>query len=565
MKFFSVLLLFSHIIIAQKKYPKDYFCPPLSIPMQLSGNFGELRPNHFHAGFDFKTQQKEGLNVYCIGDGFISRIKIATGGNGKTLYITHPNGYTSVYAHLQKMNDSIENFIKKKQYEAQSFEIELFLKPNEIKVYREQIIAFSGNTGASEGPHLHFEIRDSKTEKIINPLLFGFDIYFKDALKPQIGSVYVYPLNDFSAVNQSKQPLLLNLSLLKDGTFLAEKVIANGKIGFGIETSDFDNTSLNKNGTYKINSFLNGKFSFGFQFDSYSFDEMRYINALIDFARYKKTGQRVQKLFMKMPYDLSLIKADENNGVVDVKPNISYNYTIEVADFYQNKQIINIPIESDLKNPIVNPENIVANYNVRANRDSNFVKDNASVFFPAGCFYEDFLMQFEVKGKAVFIHNESVPAHKSFTIAIKDSTFTEAQKSKVFIANYINGDINHNATYRKDNVFSAKAKILGKYELVLDTIAPTIKPLMNLENKNLSSQKSIAFEIDDASSGIKTYNGFLNDKWILLEYDYKTKKIVHQFSDGIVAEGMNNLKIVVTDHMGNQAVYNNPFTWNKTP
>ncbi len=565
MKFLSVLLLFSQIIMAQKNYPKDYFCPPLSIPMQLSGNFGELRPNHFHAGFDFKTQQKEGLNVYCIGDGFISRIKIATGGNGKTLYITHPNGYTSVYAHLQKMTDSIENFIKKKQYEAQSFEIELFLKPNEIKVSREQIIAFSGNTGASEGPHLHFEIRDSKTEKIINPLLFGFDMYFKDVLKPQIGGVYVYPVNDFSVVNQSKQPLLLNLSVLKDGTFLAEKIIANGKIGFGIETSDFDNTSLNKNGTYKINSFLNGKFSFGYQLDSYSFDEMRYINALIDYARYKKTGQRVQKLFMKTPYDLSLIKADENNGVVDVKPNISYNYTIEVADFYQNKQTINIPIEFDLKNPIVNPENIVANYNVRANRDSNFEKDNASVFFPAGCFYEDFLMQFEVKDKAIFIHNESVPAHKSFTIAIKDSTFTEAQKSKVFIANYINGDINHNATYRKDNVFSAKAKILGKYELVLDTIAPTIKPLMSLENKNLSSQKSIAFEIDDASSGIKTYNGFLNDKWILLEYDYKTKKIVHQFSDGIVAEGMNNLKIVVTDHVGNQAVYNNQFTWNKTP
>jgi hypothetical protein len=171
-------------------------------------------------------------------------------------------------------------------------------------------------------------------------------------------------------------------------------------------------------------------------------------------------------------------------------------------------------------------------------------------------------MQFEVKNKAVFIHNESVPAHKSFTIAIKDSTFTEAQKSKVFIANYINGDINHNTTYRKDNVFSAKAKILGKYELVLDTIAPTIKPLIDIENKDFTTQKSIAFEIDDTLSGIKTYNGFLNDKWILFEYDYKTKKIVYQFNnDTFFTDGKNRIKIIVRDHVGNEAIYERDFLW----
>ena len=175
MKFFIFLFLFSSSLFAQTEYPKDYFSPPLDIPMQLSGNFGELRPNHFHAGFDLKTMQKEGLKVYAIADGYVSRIKISTFGNGKAIYITHPNGFTSVYGHLQSGNGAIENYIKKNHYKEKSFEIEMFLKPEELVVKKGQVIAFSGNTGASEGPHLHFEIRDTKTEKVINPMFFGFD------------------------------------------------------------------------------------------------------------------------------------------------------------------------------------------------------------------------------------------------------------------------------------------------------------------------------------------------------------------------------------------------------
>lgn len=195
MRLIIFYFLFSISLVAQNNFPKDYFGSPLDIPMQLSGNFGELRPNHFHAGFDFKTQQKEGLKVFAVAEGYVSRIKISTFGNGKTIYITHPNGYTSVYAHLQKAVGSIQDFITKTHYKEQAFEIEMYLKPGEIPIQKGEWIALSGNSGASEGPHLHFEIRDTKTEFIINPMLFGYDSLINDTKKPIVYALYVYPLS----------------------------------------------------------------------------------------------------------------------------------------------------------------------------------------------------------------------------------------------------------------------------------------------------------------------------------------------------------------------------------
>ena len=559
MKIFIFLIFFCSPLFAQVDYPKDYFSPPLDIPMQLSGNFGELRPNHFHAGFDLKTLQKEGLKVYAVADGYISRIKISTFGNGKAIYITHPNGYTSVYGHLQIANGLIEDYIKKSHYALKSFEIELFPKSDELIVKKGQIIAFSGNTGGSEGPHLHFEIRDTKTEKIINPMFFGFDKMIKDTKKPTISNVYVYPLDSKTTVNHSKRPLLLNLSLQKDGTYLSEKVVANGKIGFGINTFDYDDVSFNKNGVFKVQSFSNGKPTFGYQFDTYSFDEMRYVNALIDYSKYKKTQQRVQKLFMKNKYGLSIIQSDENNGVVTVLPNLSSVYRVEVSDFYGNKSTVSIPIQYDLLSTIIEKEPIVSNYFVKANKDSNFAKDNMSVFFPAGTFYEDFDMNFDVKNDTLYLHDDTVPAHTNFTISIEDNKYPEAQREKLFIGLIEANKVTYNSTYRKENVFNTKVKMLGKYALVRDTIAPKITILKPIEGRWLSDQKTIQLTINDSLSGIKSYNGYLNGNWILFEYDNKTKKITHNFSDGIVAEGANDLKVVVIDNVGNSTIFETHF------
>jgi len=551
-------ILFNGSVFAQVNYPKDYFRPPLDIPMQLSGNFGELRPNHFHAGFDLKTQQKEGLDVHAVADGYISRIKISTFGNGKTIYITHSNGYTSVYGHLQRATDSIEDFIKKEQYKEQSFEIERFLKPGELVVKKGQIIALSGNTGASEGPHLHFEFRDNITENIINPMLFGFDKFMKDTKKPILFNIYAYPIGEESIVNQSKRPLLLNLVLQKDGTYLADKVVANGKVGFGINTFDYDDVSFNKNGVYKVQSFCNGTPIFGYQFDTYSFDEMRYVNALIDYSMYKKTQQRVQKLFMNTPYNLSFIKSDATNGVLVTQPNLTSQYRIEVSDFYGNRTQVTIPIVND-NLPVIIAKEPVSKYRVKAKNESNFSKENMSVFFPANTFYEDFNLNFDVKNDTLFLHTDIVPAHTNFTIEMEDHKFSETQKDKLFIGSLGSSKIGYNYTFRKGDVFSTKVKTLGKYALVLDVIPPKISIAKPIEGKWLTNNKYIQFTIADDLSGIKSYNGYLNGKWILFEYDNKTKKIIHNFSDGIVAEGANELKIIVVDNCGNSTIFETQF------
>ncbi|RTZ06569.1 M23 family metallopeptidase [Flavobacterium bomense] len=559
MKFSLYLVFFCNFVFAQAEYPKDYFRSPLDIPMQLSGNFGELRPNHFHAGFDLRTQQKEGFKVYAVADGYVSRIKISTFGNGKTIYINHPNGFTSVYGHLKMANGAIESYIKNSHYKEESFEIEMFFKPDEMQVQNGDVIAFSGNTGSSQGPHLHFEFRDSKTEFIINPMLFGYDTYLKDTKKPIVSAVYVYPLDSKTTVNHSKRPIALNVSLQKDGTYLSDKVTANGVIGFGISASDSDDVSFNVNGVYKVHSFYNGKPNFGYEFNTYSFDEMRYINALIDYPRYKKTQQRVQKLFMKTPYNLSIIQADENKGVLQITPNLASLYRIEVSDFFGNKKIIAIPIQYDLLPTVISPEPAVSNYFVNANVDSNFALENMSVFFPAGTFYDDFNMNFDVKNDILWLHDDTVPAHSNFTVSIEDTKATELQREKMFIGRIDGKATNYNPTYIKDNVFSTKVKILGKYALVSDTVAPKITMNAPVEGKWISAQKTIQLSISDDLSGIKSYNGYLNGKWVLFEYDNKTRKITHYFSDGIVAEGANDLKVVVTDNVGNSTTFETHF------
>jgi hypothetical protein len=261
---------------------------------------------------------------------------------------------------------------------------------------------------------------------------------------------------------------------------------------------------------------------------------------------------------MKNPYNLSIIKTDATNGVLSVVPNLVSVYRIEVSDFYGNQTLVSIPIQYEIMPTIVEKEPI-SKYFVKAKNESNFSKENISVFFPANTFYEDFNLNFDVKNDTLYLHDDSVPAHSNFDIEIVDSKFTEAQREKLYIATIQGKKKGYNFTFRRENIFITKVKTLGKYALVLDTIPPKISIAKSIEGKWLSDKKTIQFTISDDLSGIKSYNGYLNGKWILFEYDNKTRKIIHNFSDGIVAEGQNELKIIVIDNMGNSTIFETRF------
>lgn len=307
MKKYFWLLLFciSVTLNAQKQYPQNYFGKPVEIPMLLSGNFGELRPNHFHAGIDIKTPNGEGEKVISVADAVVSRVRVSPRGYGKVVYLLHPNGYTSVYAHLQKFSPTIEAYVKKKQYEKKSFEVDLYPNASELKIKKGELIGYIGNTGGSAGPHLHFELRDDK-QNTINPLLLGYS--FQDAIPPQVFRVLGYSLNSETAINGGQLPQQLTLTKQPDGSFLANKIYAHGSIGFGVQTIDKMNLTANIFGVYRASLLVNGAVKLSYNFNELIFAEDNFINTFIDYSLYSKNSSRVQLMYKNRVIDCLFIR-----------------------------------------------------------------------------------------------------------------------------------------------------------------------------------------------------------------------------------------------------------------
>lgn len=559
MRLLLLSLLFTATLLAQQPYPQDYFRSPMDIPIHPSGTFGELRTNHFHAGLDFRTEQREGLPVYAAADGYVSRMKVSSYGYGTVLYIDHPNGYTTVYGHLQQYAEKLEAYVRSKQYEKKSFDIELFPSKDELKIIKGELIGFSGNSGGSGGPHLHFEVRDTKSEWVINPLLFGLDKKMQDTKAPSFHGLMVYPLSDDAVANESAKPMPINVKLQNDGTYLADKILARGKVGLGISISDKSTGSVGNNGIYKAEIFYNGTPGFNYTFSTFAFNESRFINNFIDYPRYYNTGQRFQKLFIKTPYTLSLVKGNTTNGQLDVIPGEVKNYRIEVRDFHGNKTVINGSIEYSDKPATVTSPKRVTPYLVKAGNDHNYTKNNVSVFIPADAFYEDFYMDFDVRDSILYIDNATIPVHTSVTVSFDVKHLSKEALQKTFIATFTEKKLSYNASIMEDGRLTAKVKTLGSFKLSQDYNAPKIYSPSFAAGKWLTKNKGFSMKVSDDRSGIATIDAWLNGKWILMHYDYKTRVIYHNFSDGIAAEGRNDLKVTVTDNVGNSATFETHF------
>ena len=338
---FTILLSFASIInSSQESYPQNYFTKPLDNTLILSGNFGELRSNHFHSGIDIKTQKKEGLAVYSSADGSVSRVKISHGGFGKALYIDHPNGFTTVYGHLKNFSEKIEDYVKKIQYEKKMYEVDLYLNKKDLVVKQNEIIAFSGNTGGSTGPHLHYEIRSSANQKPLNPLLFGLNV--DDSKRPEIKSIYLYnnlDLNNYRSINPNK----LNLKKVNDSIYITSEAFVENKFGFGVNIFDRQDLANNKNGVYKILSFVDNNLVSSIKFDAFSFEESILINTLIDYKHYSQTKEKIIKLFKTKGNKLSIY--DKHIYEFIDSNLIKSEYRIKLSDLKNNNIYIVIPLK----------------------------------------------------------------------------------------------------------------------------------------------------------------------------------------------------------------------------
>ncbi|KAB1070724.1 M23 family metallopeptidase [Tamlana haliotis] len=548
-----VLLIFSLFGNAQNNYPQDYFGNPLEIPLILSGTFAELRSNHFHSGMDLKTQHRTGLNVVSSADGFISRIKISHWGYGKALYITHPNGYTTVYGHLSKFAPEIEAYIKKLQYEKESYEIELFPKAGVLVVKKGELVAYSGNTGGSGGPHLHFEIRD-KQERPMNPMLFGIDS--KDTTNPVIKSIYAYPLDDQSFINNSNKKQKLVLAPLKGGDYTTETIDAIGNIGFGVETIDRLDLAPNSNGVYNIQTFVNGTQNFELDFKRFAFSETKHINQLIDYENYTTSKKRIQKLY-KINNPLSIIKPIVNDGIVKIEDQTSAVYKIRVSDFESNSSWVTIHINGTNDSTAIAEVEKITPYYINKNQATNLTAGKVSVDFYKDTFYEDFYIDFDVKGDTVKIHEDIKATKKNFSITFDMSHYNETDQSKLYVAQLVgkNKYPSYTSTKRKTDKLIGNTKKLGLYTIVLDTVPPRIYGSSFQNEQWISNHNTLTIKIDDKESGISKYRATINGKWILMEYDYKTKTLTHDFSDAVISETNNNFKLIVTDNAGNNSTF----------
>ena len=543
-------IIFSCSLSAQTSYPKDAFRSPLDVPLILAGTFGELRSNHFHSGIDLKTKQRQGLNVYGIGEGMVTRIKVSLWGYGKVVYVAHPNGYTSVYGHLKKFSPKIEAYIKKVQYQKKAFEVEVFPKYGSLKIEQGEVLGYSGNTGSSGGPHLHFEIRNTATQKPTNPLLYGYDI--ADATNPSLLKVFGYPLSEDAQINQSNQRTQIHFKPQKDGTFLADTVTANGTIGFGFVGFDRQDLAANKNGLYAVNLSVNGTTYANYDFESFSFAETRYINTYIDYAHFAKHKQRIQKCFKAPGNRLSIYNTLKNDGKIKVVEGLSYTIELLLKDLHNNTTKLTIPVEGKKQTPILKKEVATTDYYMVAKKPNNFTAGIAKVYFPSNTFYEDFYLDLKDQNDTIKIHHNGVPAHRNFTLTLDASKYSKEEQKQLCIARLdAKNKPKYVTTYKRGDIFTTRTKYLGTYTLAKDTIAPTIA-LKNFKEKQwLSNYNYLTVKIADEMSGINTYSATINGEWILMEYETKKNTLTYNFDDKIVDQTKCELTIVVTDKVGN--------------
>ena len=549
MRFFQKLLtkllvLFSSIVIHSQEVD---FHPPIDAPFNLSGTFGEFR-SRFHTGIDFKGG--EGINIFSIEDGYISRIEVSPSGYGKVVYITHPNGYSSVYAHLSRFSPDIEKYIKSEQYRSQSYTVKKFPKKDQIQVKRGELLGYSGNTGRSFGAHLHFEIRDTNSQDALNPLMFNYT--YEDLERPIIRGLYTINENNTLIRDLPKR---IRISKTNDSTYVADNIIFNGDIGFGIDIYDIQYKNLfNRNGVYKVELLIDSIQKFSYSMDRIKFSENHYKKLMYDYLSLVKNNRRVLKVYIPPRSNLSFLKTNDFNGIIKSNEITNSKVNIKVTDWNNNSSYLEFKIISadTLKsNKPLNGIEILTNQKYVINKGESVVEINKNTF------YEDVLLNITSKDDTIDLGDEITPFRSSIKLKIPiDENIDSISLSQTFIGKIVNNKINYISSKINDSYITANTSSLGRYIISRDSILPEIRPI-NFKNKsNVKSNKTLRLRIKDDKSGIKNYKAYINGKWALFEYEPKQNLIFHDLSDSVIEDGENDLLIEFEDGVGNKQTYN---------
>lgn len=558
--FCLLFLLCSSQNVSSQLHPDTTdFRSPMDIPLFVAGNFGEVRTNHFHTGMDFKTQGVEGKKIYAVEDGYISRIGYSHYGYGKVLYIDHPNGYTSVYAHLSKFNSSISDFVRTHQYSIQQETFTVYLDSNQLKVKKGEIIGLSGNSGGSYAPHLHFEIRETESEHPMNPLLFGYKI--TDNKKPMINNLKIYPLTDSSLVNGKAKSIIIPVKKNKNGNYyLNQKLTAYGHIGCALHSTDRLN-ARNICGLYSLDFMVNKDTLFSHTMDKLDFATSRYVNHHVDYPRHKLYNNSFHKSFLAGNNKLS-IYTHKNNGITNVLHDSSYRFTYHAKDYSGNSSQLAFTIQGD-------SSGVSGTTNKKTPCDTYFKFDKPNVLrkngftalFTPNTLYEDQCVGYKITKSNQYLSDiHSVGSRlagiqKTYKIILKPhSPIDSALQEKVLIVSIgPKGRVRSKGGNYQEGTVTTRVKEFGKFAISVDTTKPFVR-LEDRQNVNaLQPNATLTFKISDDLSGIKSYSATLNGEWILTRYERKKGlwRISLSEKENLV-KGTHKLELEVMDERGNR-------------
>ena len=539
-----------------KNYPQQYFQWPVGAKVGIAANFGELRPNHYHMGLDCKTDQKVNLHVYAAAAGYIARVKIDASGFGRSIIINHPNGFSTLYAHLNNFYPELEKYITAQQYKLQQWDVTIEIPENLFPVKKGDFIAYSGNTGGSQGPHMHFEIRDTKTDKVLNPLLFGFPI--PDAIEPGILRLAVYDRR-LSTYEQTPKIYLLKKinGVYKPATPI---IVTTDKVSFAITAYDRYTGSTNQNGIFTAVLYDNGDAKCGFEMNSISYDETRYLNAHIDYKTRSSGGPFLQHLSKLPGYWEGIYKTTPGDGVINLPDDSTHAMKIVVTDANGNSSKLEFFLKRkgvvENKNPFAGgPVFYPGLLNV-------FENDHIRFYLAGNILYDSFHFKYNEiilpNSNTIYqLHNTSVPLHSNFPVRIK-ADYAVSDTGRIVMKRFSGKKEDYKKAVFENGWYKASFREFGNFQLLIDSIPPTIMPIGFKDGMNASRIGSIKFAVVDNTEEIKKFTALLDGNWIRFSND-KGRNFIYEF-DEHCSKGQHELIVIAEDQAGNKTEKKYHFT-----